>query len=73
VKGFCLLTEESELEEFFKQFGEINSIKIPTGAEFGFVSFKDRDSARKAKEIGNQIPFKGRQLQICFFETKEQR
>jgi RNA recognition motif-containing protein len=51
VKGFDLLTEESELEEFFKQFGEINSIKIPTGAEYGFVSFKDRESARKAKEV----------------------
>lgn len=71
VKGFDLLTDESELEDFFKQFGEINSIKIPSGAEYGFVSFKDRESARKAKEVAPQIPFKGKILQVVFFETKE--
>jgi RNA recognition motif-containing protein len=73
VKGFEFTTTEFELETFFREFGDVNSVKIPNGAEFGFVSFHDRESAKRAKEIAPSSLFKGKYLQVSYCETKEQR
>lgn len=81
VKGFHYTTVEEELRDYFKQFGEINSMKLvqteselhePSG--FAYVSFKTADQALKAKIESQKILFKESiKLTVCYHECKEQR
>lgn len=73
IKNVEPSTEESELKEFFAQFGNVANVKIIPDASLAFVSFNDRESARASKQAANDSLFKGRHLYANFCEPKEQR
>ena len=55
IRGFNKDTTEDQLEEKFKQYGDIESLKImrdenDNSKEFGFVCFKNKDDAKKCIE-----------------------
>ena len=66
-------TTEDDFKSFFKDFGiAIKNIKVnPNG--FAFVSFLDRDSAKKAKDFASNTPLNGHKLEVSYFEPKEIR
>ena len=74
IKGYDKdTTQEEDLKSLFKPFGEIKSFKMtPNG--YAFVSYGDRDSARKAKETMHGIIFSpATTLEVSFFEAREIR
>ena len=73
VKNVDPQTTESELRDFFAQFGNVQNVKVIAEAQMGFVSFTDRESARAAKQAVSEILFKGRHLFVAFVEPKETR
>lgn len=79
---------EKELFKFFSTFGDVMNVKLmknrKLGEEpeqkssehllgFGFVCFKTVDEAARARAEASKTPFRGSQLYISQFETKEQR
>ena len=79
---------EKDLFKFFSTFGEVMNVKLMKNralegeAElksgehllgFGFVCFKTVDEAARARAEASKTSFKGSQLFISQFETKEQR
>ena len=73
VKGFDFTTNEPELETFFGEFGQVKNVKIVPGCGFGFVSFIDRESAKRAKDQAPLRFFKGKNLTINYCEPRESR
>ena len=76
IKGFAKEVTEEELTEFFKQFGEIESLSIHKDQNgescgFAFVLYKDKESADRALNDAVTIPFHDKILYINHFETKE--
>lgn len=74
VKGYDKdSTQEEDLKAIFRPFGEMKSFKM-TSNGFSYVSYGDRDSARKAKETLNGIAFTPQHhLEVSFFEAREIR
>lgn len=73
VKGLDPSTTETELSDFFSQFGNVNNVKVVPETSIAFVSFTDRESARAAKQAVSEILFKGRNLYVAFVEPRETR
>jgi len=76
VKNFPPTTTKEQLDEHFKRFGEIESIRIfPKEVEalYAFVCFKSPEGASKAKAELHQQTFMGKQLYINHYEIKEVR
>ena len=73
VRGFALTsTSAEELNFYYGGFGEVKSVKITaTGA--ALVSFTDRETAKKAKEMSQGAILDGRHLEVAYFEPKEMR
>jgi len=77
VKNFDPNTSEEGLTEIFKEFGEIESVKLfpidrPEKA-YAFVCFKTPDQAQQAlQQLHNRL-ISNRQLSICHYELKEYR
>ncbi len=63
---------KQEFEDLFKNFGEIRSIKLVPEASVGFVCFRDRESAKNAKE-SNNLFLHDRKMTAAFCEPKESR
>lgn len=63
---------KEEFEAFFRNFGEIKSLKLIPDSGIGFVCFTDRESARNAKENQNLV-LRDRKLSVSFCEPKESR
>lgn len=67
---------ESELSEYFSQYGRVESVNIPlnryTGKArgFGFVTFASQQEAEQAMAL-NGSEFKGRQIQVNFAKERE--
>ena len=63
-------TQEKELEELFRQYGEVTSARIITDREtnrskgFGFVEMPDEQSAQAAISALNGGDFMGRPLKV---------
>jgi RNA recognition motif-containing protein len=72
VRNLDPSTTKEEFDEFFSNFGEIRSSRIVTDAMLGFVCYKERESARKAKETPNLV-LRGRDILVFFCEPKETR
>ena len=80
---------EKELTDFFSTFGEVSNIKLmltkkpadevntSSSSEnmlgFGFVCYKSVEDAQRARVEASKRPFRGSQLYISQFETREQR
>lgn len=65
------LPDESErdvIEQMFGKFGEIANIRILQG--YGFVYYKDRESAERAHETLNNTPFRNKTLTVDFSHAK---
>ena len=73
VKGFDFTTNEPELETFFGEFGQVKNVKIVPDRGFGFVSFFDKESAKRAKDQAPLKLFKGKNLTVNYCEPKESR
>uniref|UniRef100_A0A7S4E1K5 RRM domain-containing protein n=1 Tax=Lotharella globosa TaxID=91324 RepID=A0A7S4E1K5_9EUKA len=78
VKDFPKEYGDKELEELFKKYGEISSLKIARDAEtkaskgFGYVDFKKPEDAKKALELdGTEL--QGKKLYVREFQSKEVR
>jgi RNA recognition motif-containing protein len=73
VCGFNLTpTSADDLTLYFRAFGDVKSVKVtPTGA--ALVSFGDRETARRAKEMSHGADFDGKLLSVDFFEPREVR
>ena len=67
---------ESELADFFAQFGQVEGVNIPvnryTGKArgFGFVTFVAKEDAERAMAL-HGAEFKGRQIQVNFAKERE--
>jgi polyadenylate-binding protein len=75
VKNFPNTWTTEDLTNLFKQFGQIENIKLEKGrnGSFAFVCFKQPDSAAVAKQTLNNSTYDGRPLMINHYEIKEQR
>lgn len=50
VKGFDPSTRQEELEQYFREFGAIQSIKIIPESGRAMVCYQEREGAKLAKE-----------------------
>uniref|UniRef100_A0A914HGP7 RRM domain-containing protein n=1 Tax=Globodera rostochiensis TaxID=31243 RepID=A0A914HGP7_GLORO len=82
VKNFGDFLNTEKLEELFGKFGEITSAKVMEDADgksrgFGFVDFKDHESAVKAVDQMNDTPVPGgkpdQNLTVCRAQRKGER
>lgn len=79
VRGFGEDFTEDQLTELFKPFGELGSVKIMRNEDgssknFGFVCFKENDSAIKAVDaMHNKKLDDGSTLYVAKFEKKSNR
>ena len=78
VGGLAWATDESGLKAAFEAYGEVVEAKVVTDRDtgrsrgFGFVTFADSDSARKALEL-NGTELDGRQLRVDVANDKPRR
>ena len=78
IKNFDNDFGDEKLHDIFSQFGEISSYKVAVGPDgknkgFGFVSFKDSESAQKAVEDMNGKEINGKILYVGRAQKKEDR
>lgn len=52
-----------EVEDYFKQFGNVTGVILNRG--FGFVQFDNPDSAQDAIQTGNGAQFMGNKISVC--------
>jgi RNA recognition motif-containing protein len=50
IKNVDAQATEEQIREYFSQFGQVHGVKMLSEAMICFVSFKDREGARTAKE-----------------------
>lgn len=63
---------KEEFDQFFANFGEIRSSRLHPESSLGFVCFRDRESATKAKQTQN-LMLRGREITLAFCEPRESR
>jgi polyadenylate-binding protein len=80
VKNFSTQVILEEFEEFFKQFGDIESIKIARETKqpfeslgYGFVCFEEKEQAEAAIRETPTTPLNDQILFVTYFLTKEER
>ncbi len=77
VGNLSFQVNDFELEDLFKQYGEVESAKVVvdrmTGRSrgFGFVEMKTEDSAKQAVEALNGADLKGRPVNVSFARKQE--
>jgi len=70
VSNLSFRLGEQELEDLFRQYGEVSSVKIIKDREtqrsrgFGFVEMPNDDEARKAIENLNGYSFNNREITV---------
>lgn len=68
---------EDTLWEFFGEFGEVKSVRLPTDREtgrpkgFGYVEFGDIDGAKKAYEGAQGSDIEGRSIRIDYSQPRD--
>ncbi len=71
--------KETELKEFFEEYGEVTSVKIITdkfsgrSKGFGFIEMSDDESAQKAINELNGSEIGGRKIVVNKAEEKKER
>ncbi|NCO55267.1 MAG: RNA-binding protein [Bacteroidetes bacterium CG02_land_8_20_14_3_00_31_25] len=71
--------KETELKEFFEEYGEVTSVKIITdkfsgrSKGFGFIEMTDDESAQKAINELNGSELGGRKIVVNKAEEKKER
>jgi len=77
VKNFPNSYTRDDLMNLFKQYGEIENIRLEHGQNtknaFAFVCFKEPTDANKAKQNLQNTPIDGKMLMINYYEIKEVR
>ena len=63
---------KEEFEAYFKNFGDVRSVKLVPEAGIGFVCYTDKESARTVKDSQN-LMLRNRKLFVSFCEPKESR
>lgn len=70
--------DDNELKEMFSQYGEIEEAVVikdkytRRSKGFGFVTFKDEDSAKKAVEELNEKEIQGRNIKVNIAKPREE-
>lgn len=70
--------KETELKEFFEEYGQVSSVKIITdkfsgrSKGFGFVEMTDDDAAQKAIDELNGAEVSGRKIVVNKAEAKKE-
>ena len=78
VGNLSFQVNDFELEDLFKQYGEVASAKVITdrmtgrSRGFGFVEMNSEDSAKQAVEALNGADLKGRPINVSFARKQEQ-
>jgi pre-mRNA-splicing factor RBM22/SLT11 len=75
VGGLDPSTQESDLRNYFYQFGEISSLKLVSRQACAFITFTTRKAAEDAADKSyNQLLIKGRKLKIMWGKSlREQK
>jgi RNA recognition motif-containing protein len=75
VKNFPNTWNDKILHDVFKQYGDIEKIRLGqgTGNSYAFVCFKEPNDAANAKNNLNNQTFEGKTLMINYYEMKEKR
>lgn len=78
VKNIDKNVTEGALENFFKEVGNVLSVKIATNSEgqslgYGYVQFEKKEDAAKAIELKNNKKLGENQIQVGAFVPKNQR
>lgn len=76
VKNFPTHWSQDDLDNLFKEYGQIEKIKLQNGSRdrnFAFVCYTSPDNATAAKQSLNNMNFEGRPLLINHYEIKEYR
>jgi len=60
--GYSVTNEQ--LEELFRNYGEVRQVNIIEGRGFGFVEMSSTSEAEKAKEALDGSDFEGRALKV---------
>jgi nucleolin len=68
---------EDTLWEFFGEYGQVKSVRLPTDREtgrpkgFGYVEFDDVEGAKKAFERAQNLEIEGRALRLDFSQPRD--
>lgn len=78
VKNFGDSMDDTKLREMFEKYGEITSAVCSKGEEgkskgFGFINFKDAESAERAVKSLHDTDFNGKKLFVGRFQKKIER
>ena len=63
-------TTESELQDYFSEYGEVQSVKIIGRKGFGFVEMATEEEAQAVIDELNQKEFGGRNLRIDYAKPR---
>ena len=75
VRNFPISYTETDIENLFKQYGQIEKIRVEqkNNVAFAFVCFKDPTDASNAKQHLHNYEIEGKMLLINYYEIKEIR
>jgi len=78
VNNLAWSIKEEELNEYFSEFGEIETVKIPTRPKggskgFGFITFKTDEAAKNAVDKMNNVSIEERRIGVVFSTSVEKK
>jgi len=78
VSNLAWSIKEGDLKTRFSEFGEIETVKIPTRQKggskgFGFITFKTDEAAKKAVEKMNNVSMEDRRIGVVFSTSVEKK
>lgn len=76
VNNLAWAITPEQLQKHFEEFGEIETVKIPTRPKggskgFGFITFKTNEAAKNAVEKMNNTPVENRRIGVVFSTSVE--
>ncbi len=73
VGNLSYSVSNTQLEELFKEYGQVREVNIIEGKGFGFVEMSSSDEAEKAKNALDGSEFVGRTLRVDEAQPRKER
>jgi len=78
VNNLAWSIKEEALKDYFSEFGEIETVKIPTRPKggskgFGFITFKTDEAAKNAVDKMNNVSLEERRIGVVFSTSVEKK